>query len=57
MEKTTIIKFCSNQSQYNPHQGSPENNITTEATSTSFLGLELENNMNWKKHVKKILPN
>jgi hypothetical protein len=56
MEKTNIIKFFSNHSQYNPHQGSPDNNITTEVISTNFLGLELDNNMNWKKHVKKILP-
>ena len=56
MEKTTIIKFCSNHSQNNPHQSSPDNNTITEVTNTNFLGLELDNNMNWKKHVIKILP-
>ena len=56
MKKTNIIKFCSNHSQNNPHQSSPDNNTITEVTNTNFLGLELDNNMNWKKHVIKILP-
>ena len=56
MKKTNIIKFSSNHSQNNLHQSSPDNNTITEVTNTNFLGLELDNNMTWKKHVKKILP-
>jgi len=56
MKKTNIIKFSSNHSQNNLHQSSPDNNTITEVTNTNFLGLELDNNMNWKKHVIKILP-
>lgn len=56
MEKTKIIKFCANYSQNNLLQNPPVNNTITEVTNTKFLGLELDNNMNWKKHVLKILP-
>jgi hypothetical protein len=55
MEKTNIIKFCSNHFQNNPHQSASVNNSITEVTNTKFLGLEFDNNMNWKKHVVKIL--
>jgi hypothetical protein len=56
MEKTNIIKFCSNHFQNNLHQSAFDNNTIKEVTNTKFLGLELDNNMNWKNHVVKILP-
>jgi hypothetical protein len=56
MGKTNIIKFCSNHFQINLNQSASANNIIKEVTNTNFLGLGLDNNMNWKNHVAKILP-
>ena len=56
MEKTNIIKFCTNQLLNNQQQCPTDNYLINEVTNIRFLGLELDNNMNWKNHVAKILP-
>jgi len=57
MEKTNMVKFCTNHSLNNQQQCPIDNYLINEVTNTRFLGLELDNNMNWKNHVAKILPN
>jgi hypothetical protein len=56
MKKTNIIKVCSNYFHNNPYQCASDNNTIKEVTNTNFLGLELDNDTNWKKYVVKILP-
>jgi hypothetical protein len=56
MDKTNIIKFSSNHSQNQPHQCDSVNYSIKEVTNINFLGLELDNHINWKNHVIKILP-
>jgi len=56
MEKTNFIKFSANHSKNQRHQNDFINNSIEEVTNATFLGLELDNNMNWKSHVGKILP-
>ncbi|GFG37065.1 hypothetical protein Cfor_05746 [Coptotermes formosanus] len=56
MEKTNIIKFYSNHFHNNLQQSAFKINTIKEVTNTKFLGLELDNNINRKRHVAKILP-
>jgi len=56
MEKTNMIKYCTNHLLNNDQQCPTDNYLINEVTNIWFLGLELDNNMNWKNHVAKILP-
>jgi hypothetical protein len=56
MEKANFIKFSANHTKNLRHQNVFVNNSSEEFTNTTFLGLELDNNINWKNHVGKILP-
>ena len=56
MEKTNFIKFSANHSKNQGQQNVFINNSIEEVNNTTFLGLELDNNINWKNHVAKILP-
>jgi len=51
MEKTNVVKFCTNHSLNNQQQCPADNYLINEVTNIRFLGLELDNNMNWKNHV------
>jgi len=55
MEKTNMVKFCTNHSLNNQQQFPTDNYLINEVTNIRFLGLGLNNNMNWKNHVAKIL--
>jgi hypothetical protein len=55
-EKTNFIKFSANHSINQRQQNVFINNSIEEVNNTTFLGLELDNNTNWKNHVVKILP-
>jgi len=56
MEKTNMVKFCTNHSLNSQQQCPTDNYLNNEVTNMRFLGLDLYNNMNWKNHVAKILP-
>ena len=56
MDKTNIIKFSSNHSQNQSHLCDSVNYSIKEVRNTNFLGLELDNHINWKNHGIKILP-
>jgi len=56
MEKTNMVKFCTIRSLNNEQQCPADNYLINEVANIRFLGLELDNNMNWKNHVAKILP-
>ena len=56
MGKTNIMKFTPNTRQNETFQIIYHNKILTGTNNTKFLGLELDKNVNWKKHIQKILP-
>jgi hypothetical protein len=56
MEKTNCIKFSANHTKHQKQQNDFINNSIEEVTNATFLGLELDKNINWKNHVEKILP-
>jgi hypothetical protein len=56
MEMTNIMKFTSSYHQNEAFQITYQNKIITGTNNTKLLGLELDKNINWKNHVKKIIP-
>jgi len=56
MEKTNMLKFCTNHYLNNQQQCPTDNYLISEVTNIRFWRLQLDNNMNWKNHVAKILP-
>jgi len=52
MEKTNFIKFSANHSKNQGQQNVFINNSIEEVNNTKFLGLELDNNINWKNPSK-----
>jgi len=55
MEKTNCIKFTANHTKHQRQQNDLVNDSIEEVTNTTFLGLELDKNINWKNHVEKNL--
>ena len=56
VNKTSIIKFSSNHFQNQSHQCASVSYSIKEVANINFLLLELDNHINWKNHVIKILP-
>jgi hypothetical protein len=56
MEKTNIMKFTSSHRSNIALQIMHQDKLLCENNHTKFLGLELDNNINWKNHIHKILP-
>jgi hypothetical protein len=55
MRETNIMKFTSSYQQNKALQITYQNKITS-IHNTKFLGLELDKNISWKNHVKRIIP-
>jgi len=56
MNKTNIMKFLPSNRQNNNFQFMHHSKLLVAANNTKFLGLELDKHVNWKSHIKKILP-
>jgi hypothetical protein len=56
LDKTNIIQFKTNNTpQYDLCIGYNENYIK-ESDNTKFLGLQIDNHLNWKNHIDQIVP-
>jgi hypothetical protein len=56
IEKTNIAKFTPSYCQNEPFQIMYQSKVIAGIDNIKFLGLELDIDINWKKHVYKILP-
>jgi hypothetical protein len=56
LDKTNIIQFKTNNTpQYDLCIGCNEKYIK-ESENTKFLGLQIDNHLNWKNHIDQIVP-
>ena len=55
-DKTNIMNFSPSNRQNNSFQFTHHTKLLVAANNTKFLGLELDKHVNWKSHVRKILP-
>jgi hypothetical protein len=55
-DKTNIIQFSPSNRQYNRIHLMYHSNSLPAVDSIKFLGLELDNHVKWKSHIRKILP-
>ena len=53
MEKTNIMKFTSSKHQAGNFQLTHHNTVLNGANNVKFLGIQLENNIKWNKHIHK----
>ena len=53
MEKTNIMKFTPSNRSNTVFQIMHQNKLLTEIDHTKFLGLEVDENISWKNHIKK----
>jgi hypothetical protein len=55
-DKTNFMKFCiNNKTWVNLNIGYDDKTIE-EVETTKFLGLQIDNNLKWKKHIQYIIP-
>jgi hypothetical protein len=56
LDKTNIVKFITNNSpQYTLSIGYNDKCIE-EKVNTKFLGLQIDNHLNWKNHIDQLVP-
>jgi hypothetical protein len=56
MEKTNITKYVTNNSPYCALTIGYKDKYREEAVNTEFLGMHLDNHLNWKDHIDQIIP-
>ena len=56
MDKRNIVKFSSKHYHDKTFLNNYQNNSIKESTSTKCLALELDEHINWKNFINKILP-
>ena len=56
LKKTKIMKFESNQQNNASFQTTCRDEPIQEEMNVKFLGLEIDKHMNWKMHIKFMLP-
>jgi len=54
--KTNVIKCTPKTTAHVPLDIYYKDNVIDEEKSTKFLGMHINNHMNWKNHVEQILP-
>jgi hypothetical protein len=56
MDQTNIMKFSHSNRRNNNFQFMYHSKLFSAADNIKFVGLELDKHINWKSHIKKILP-
>jgi hypothetical protein len=56
MDKMNIIKFTPTNIVCNPLTIEYDGKVLTEVTNFKFLGLHIDNRLNWRRHIEQILP-
>jgi hypothetical protein len=54
--KMTIIKFITKNSSHSTLHTSYTDRCIEEMVNTDFLGLQIDNHLNWKNHIEQMVP-
>jgi hypothetical protein len=55
-DKTYFVQFCTKTNQKYDFQTSYENRKIVKAQNIKFLGIIIDSNLSWKKHIDDIIP-
>jgi hypothetical protein len=56
LDKTNIIKFITNKSSQYDLKIDYDEKYIEESINTKFLGLQIDNHLNWKNHIDLMIP-
>jgi hypothetical protein len=56
LEKANILKFVTNNLPYCALTIGHKDKYIEEAVRLKFLGLQIDNHLNWKNHIDQIIP-
>jgi hypothetical protein len=56
LDKTNIMKFLMNNSPHCALTVGCKDKCIEETVNTKFLGLQLDNRLNWKNHIDQMIP-
>ena len=56
LEKTNVIKFITKNSPQYPLNIGDNAKYIEEGVNTKFLGLQIDNHLNWKNHIDQLIP-
>jgi hypothetical protein len=56
LEKTNILKFVTNNLPYCALTIGHKDKYIEEAVHLKFLGIQIDNHLNWKDHIDQIIP-
>jgi threonine synthase len=56
LNKVNLMKFITKNSAHFAVHISYKEKYTQETVNTTFFGLQIDNHVNWKKHIKEIIP-
>jgi hypothetical protein len=56
LDKTNIVTFVTKNSPHPPICIGHKENFIKETMSIKFLGLQIDNHLNWKNHIELIIP-
>jgi hypothetical protein len=56
LDKTNVIKFITKSSPQYPLNIGYNDKYIEEAVNTKFLGLQIDNHLNWRNHFDQLVP-
>jgi hypothetical protein len=56
LDKTNVIKFLTNNLPQCPLSIGYNDKYIEESVHTKFLGLQIDNHLNWKNHIDQLIP-
>jgi hypothetical protein len=57
VDKINTMKFVTRNSSHSTLHFGYKEKYTEETVNTKFLGLQIDNHINWKNHIEETIPN
>jgi len=56
LDKINLMKFTKRNLSHSKLHAGYNRKYTEEAVNTTFLGLQIDNHINWKSHIEQMIP-